>query len=91
MNFDVNSLEWQEVEDLTDDKTYTLQAKAVNDYVFYKNYVATNILLAQSADAPEDNKTGFLDSQFKFKKTSGVKVFIKPLGTPINVEVQEVL
>ena len=58
MNFDVNNTEWLEVEDLTDDKTYTLQAKAINDYVFYKNYVATNILFAQSADTPEDNKIG---------------------------------
>lgn len=91
MNFDVTSLEWQEVEDLTDDKTYTLQAKCVNDYVWYKNTSVTNILLTQSVDIPNDNKTGFLDSQFKFKKTSGVKVYIKALGTPINVEIQEVL
>ena len=90
MNFDVTSQEWQEVENLTDDKTYFLQAKTISNAIFATFYGNTNILFAQSATIPTDNKTGLLSNEFKFTKKSGINIYIKALGTPINIEVQEV-
>lgn len=90
MNFDVTTQNWQEVENLTDDKTYFLQAKTISNAVFTVFYGNTNILFVQAATKPEDNKTGLLGNEFKFTKVSGVKIYIKALGTPINIDVQEV-
>lgn len=90
MNFDVTTTEWQEIENLTDDKTYILQSKSVIDTMFYKNYSKSDILFFQGASIPEDNKSGMLGFEFKFTKLSGNNVYIKALNTPINIQIDEV-
>lgn len=90
MNFDLTTTEWEEVENLTDDKIYILQAKSVNVLDYFVRYDVVDVLFAQSATEPADNKTGFVGSEFKFKKVSGVKIYIKAISTPVNIDVQEV-
>lgn len=90
MNFDITSTDWQLVENLTDTKTYLLQAKTISDSFFYKSYGNTNILFAKGSTLPTDNKTGLLDSCFKFTKIADENIYIKAINTPTNIEIQEV-
>ena len=90
MNFDITNTDWAEIENLTDDTTYMLQAKTVSDSWYYKNYATTNILLTQADTLPTDNKTGILASDIKFKKVSGLNIYIKAINVPTNIDIQEV-
>ena len=90
MNFDLTSTDWTQVSDLTDNTTYILQAKKFFENLFMKSYTTINILFTQAENIPEDNKTGILASDIKFKKVSGLNIYIKALGTPTNIDIQEV-
>lgn len=90
MNFDIISTDWQLVDDLTDSKTYLLQAKTVVDNMFFKSWSSTNILFTKGSTLPTDNKTGLLDSCFKFTKIADENIYIKAISTPTNIEIQEV-
>ena len=90
MNYNITTLDWQLVDDLTDSKTYLLQAKTVSDSFWYKSYSNTNILFAKGTTLPTDNKTGLLDSCFKFTKIADENIYIKAISTPTNIEIQEV-
>lgn len=90
MNFDITSTDWQLISDLTDNTTYLLQAKTVVDNMFFKSWSGTNILFTKGTTLPTDNKTGLLDSCFKFTKIADENIYIKALTTPTNIEIQEV-
>ena len=90
MNFDVTTQEWQEVTGLTDDTTYFLQSKTVSNGYGVTAYGDTNILFAQEATTPDDNKTGILTNAIKFKKVSGLNIYVKCITIPTNFEIQEV-
>jgi len=91
MNFDLTTTEWTQVTDLTDDTTYFLQAKTVVDTIPCNFYEETPILFAQSVTTPTDAKTGVYASSFKFKKVSGINIYIKQVNpNTLNIEVQEV-
>lgn len=90
MNFDITTTEWQQVENLTDDTTYVLQAKTISESFFYKSYSDINILFEQGTSLPTDAKTGIMASAIKFKKVSGINIYVKCLGTPTNIDIQEV-
>ncbi len=90
MNFDVTTQAWQEIENLTDNTTYLIQAKTVSNGFLSKFYDEVNILFEQGTSLPDDDKTGILTSAIKFKKVSGVNIYIKCLGTPTNIDIQEV-
>ncbi len=90
MNFDLTSQEWQEVENLIDDTTYFLQAKTVSNGYGITAYGDANILFAQDTTTPEDNKTGILTNAIKFKKVSGLNIYVKCITIPTNFEIQEV-
>ena len=90
MNFDVTNTDWLEVENLNNNSTYVLQAKNFFGNLFMKSYTITNILFAQAENIPEDNKTGILASDIKFKKIEGLNIYIKAIGTPTNIDIQEV-
>lgn len=90
MNFDITTTEWQQVENLVDNTTYVLQAKIFSDNFFSKNYNETNVLFVQNTTIPTNNKTGLLVDNVKFKKVSGTNIYIKAIGTPTNIDIQEV-
>lgn len=90
MNFDITTNEWQQVTELTDDTTYVLQTKTVSTGYGITAYGNTDILFVQNATEPTDNKTGFLGNEFKFKKVTGVNIYIKATSVPVNIEIQEV-
>lgn len=90
MNFDITNQEWQEVENLTDNTTYVIQAKTVSNSFSTKAYGETNILFEQGTELPTDDKTGIMASAIKFKKVSGVNIYIKCLSIPTNIDIQEV-
>lgn len=90
MNFDITNTDWQQVENLTDDTTYFLQSKTVSNGYGVTAYGDINILFAQEATTPDDNKTGILTNAIKFKKVSGLNIYVKCITTPTNFEIQEV-
>ncbi len=88
MNFDLTTTEWTEIENLTNDKTYFLQAKSINEDFESPIYRKQKVLYS-IGDKPTDIKTGLLISEKVFKKTEGMNIYIKALATPINIEIQE--
>lgn len=90
MNFDVTTQDWQEVENLTDDTIYLMQAKTVSNGYGITAYGEANILFHQGTSVPTDNKIGQLATDVKFKKVEGVNIYIKALNTPTNIDIQEV-
>ena len=91
MNFDLTTTDWTQVTDLTDDTTYFLQAKTVVDTIPCNFYEETPILFAQSATTPADAKTGIYTGAVKFKKVSGVNIYVKEVNkNKTNIEIQEV-
>lgn len=85
MNFNLTTTEWHKIENLTDDKTYTLQAKTGTT-----NYDIVNILLTSSSAMPTIPNNGILADTFKFKKVSTKDIYIRTLATPVNIYIEEV-
>ena len=85
MNFDLTSTNWTQVTGLTDNTVYLLQAKSMAGEYCEEEPV----LFAQSATTPADNKSGIYAGSFKFKKVSGINIYVKG-KKDFNIEIQEV-
>lgn len=90
MNFDLSDLEWTEVDNLVDDTTYFLQAKNVIDGLNFKKLNKVDILLSQDTAEPTGDTEGIIGNSFKFKKVSGINIYVKSLCLPVNIDIQEV-
>ena len=85
MAIEITTQDWVEIENLTADKTYTLQAKTKTGNNEYK---PIDILFTQASQEPTNDADSFIGDAFKFKKGTR-NVYIKTKATPITIHVEE--
>ena len=86
MNLDLTTNEWQKLTSLTDDVTYQLQSKYINDK---GKIFKQNVLLTQSMTEPTELNNGFYCDEFKFTKKDGVDIYVRAVAIPTNVQIEE--
>lgn len=84
INFDLNTTDWTQIENLSIGKTYSLQTKKGE-----VNFKTTNILFTQADKLPTKTNDGHLGSCFKFTKDEK-NIYIRTNITPINVNIEKI-
>lgn len=84
---------WTEVENLTDDKDYYLQAKKAviqsPSQTKAEEYELQPILFYQAATAPTDNDEGAYTAEYQFTKQTGIKLFVRAVKANTLLTIQE--
>lgn len=84
---------WTEVENLTDDKDYYLQAKKAviqsPQQTKASDYTLEKILFYQAVSAPTDADEGSFTADYKFTKQTGLKLFVRAMKPDTLLSVQE--